>query len=599
MLTVQVIVSQVMLLALGLIGLSSAGLGVDYLHAYLVPGTKPVSWPVGLVPRNDWSPMRVLVVIAAIVVVSAFIRGVLAWLSGVLLARLVHRNVIANLQTSVFAKLQHLHFGFFDQHSRGEIINRATGDIASIRVFFDTVLVQVFVTALTILVYLVYMVNIHVGLTIACLAPIPITIALCIYHSRTVHPLYLQNRSLFDRMVLTLAESIEGINVIKGFALEAEIFDRFRDGNHALKNQQDRIFWRMSLFTPTVDLLTQLSLFILLIYGGWLVLQGKLALGSGLVVFAGLLQQFSTQITTITQIANGIQESLTGARRVFDILDAQTGLPQVAHPAVPSSTSAGSVQFENVSFRYGNDNPNVLSNVCFSVRPGECIAIVGETGAGKSSLLNLIPRFYDPCTGRVFIDGVDAREWDIQALRRRVSVVFQENFLFNDTVAANIAFGRPDASRADVVAAARAARAHDFVSSLPDQYETVLGESGVDLSGGQRQRLTIARALLANPSILLLDDPTAAIDPETEHEILAAIELALAGRTTFVVAHRLSTLRRADRILVLEKGRIVQIGTHVELLQQAGPYRSAALHQMVDDESRRMLAEESGTTDAT
>ncbi|MCX6938349.1 MAG: ABC transporter ATP-binding protein [Verrucomicrobia bacterium] len=591
---VQVVVCQIGLLALGLVGLGSAGLGIDYLHAYLVPGAKPVHWPLGLVPPAHWAPMHVLVVISSVVVVSALLRGALTWLGGILLARLVHRRVIADLQTAVFAKLQHLHFRFFDQHSRGEIINRATGDIASIRAFVDTVLIQALVTVLTIGVYLIYMLNLHVGLTAACLALLPVSVVICIRYSRSVHPLYLHNRSLFDRMVLTLAESIEGIGVIKGFAREPEVSAHFRSDNAAVKDQQRRIFWRMSLFTPTIDFITQLSLVILLVYGGWLVIQGRLALGTGLVVFAGLLQQFANQVTTIAQIANGIQESLTGARRVFDILDSPPGLPLPAVPRIPDPERSGSVRFERISFHHIDEGPVVLQGIDFTVRPGECIAIVGETGSGKSALLNLIPRFYDPTIGRVSVDGVDVRDWDLQALRRRVGVVFQENFLFSDTVAANIAFGRPDAIQQEIETAARAACAHDFVSALPLGYETILGESGVDLSGGQRQRLTIARALLAAPSILLLDDPTAAIDPETEHEILAAIERALAGRTTFVVAHRLSTLRRADRILVLERGRIVQTGTHTELLHQDGPYRLAALHQMVDEESRRVLAEESG-----
>ncbi len=594
---VQIIFCQIGLLALGLVGLGSAGLGIDYLHAQLDPSALRVRWPFGLVPPVSWAPMTVLSIIALVVILSALLRGALTWLGGALLARLVHRRVLADLQTAVFAKLQYLHFRFFDQHSRGEIINRATGDIASVRAFVDTVLIQALVTVLTVAVYLVYMVNIHVGLTVACLSLLPLMLFGCVRYSHAVHPLYLRNRSLFDRMVLTLAESIEGVGVIKGFAREPEVAAHFRADNAAVKDQQRRIFWRMSLFTPSIDFLTQFSLVILLLYGGKLVIAGQLPLGTGLVVFAGLLQQFANQVTTIAQIANGIQESLTGARRVFDILDAPAGLPLPAHPVVPTASSGG-VRFEEVFFHHVEGGPAALNGVSIDVAPGECIAVVGETGAGKSALLSLIPRFYDPTAGRVLVDGVDVRDWDLQALRRRVGVVFQENFLFSDTVAANIAFGQPDAPREAIVAAAKAACAHEFIEALPEGYETVLGESGVDLSGGQRQRLTIARALLAHPTILLLDDPTAAIDPETEHEILAAIEQSLAGRTTFVVAHRLSTLRRADRIIVLERGSIVQTGTHLQLLHEEGPYRGAAMHQMVDDESRRLLAEEGGLVPA-
>lgn len=600
----QVLACQLTLLTLGLAGLSFTGLGIDYLRSVLEPGAPQPRWPLGLAPPSSWTPMTVVVAIAAVVIVAALLRGALTWLAGATLARLVHRRIVIGLQTAVYAKLQHLSFRFFDQQSTGAIINRATGDIQAIRTFVDTVLIQTLVTLISLALYVGYMVSIHVQLSAACLATLPALWIACVVFSRAVHPQYLTNRALFDRMILTLAECVQGVNVIKGFAREREMTARFEADNRTVQAQQQKIFWRVSTFTPAIDLLTQINLAVLLLYGGKLVIDGALPLGTGLVVFAGLLQQFSNQVSTTAQIANGVQESLTGAGRVFEILDAPLGVQSPERPA-PMARCRGAVQFDRVSFAFdlvGSSlasesaagglptKPNsVLREVSFSVRPGECIAIVGETGSGKSALLSLIPRFYDPSAGRVLIDGRDVRTLDVHALRRHVGVVFQESFLFSDTVAANIGFGRPDAPREALVAAAKAARAHDFVLQLPHGYDTVLGESGVDLSGGQRQRLAIARALLANPSILLLDDPTAAIDPETEQEILSAIARAIEGRTTFIVAHRLSTLRRANRILVLQQGQIVQTGTHVELLRQDGPYRRAARLQMIDEESRRLL----------
>lgn len=587
---ILVLLSQVALLFLGLVGLGFTGLGIDYLRSILQTNAPAVHWPLGIIPPAAWSPTQVLFAIAGIIVIASVIRGYLTWISGVWLADLVHYKVVSGLQKSVFAKLQHLSFRFFDLQSRGAIINRATGDIQAIRTFVDTVLIQSLTTFLSVVVYASYMFSIHVGLSIACLATIPVMWIASIRFSKKVHPEYVQNRELFDRMIRTLAEYIEGIGVIKGFAREKEMGERFRKDNVALKDQQRLIIRHVSLFTPSLDMLTQISLIVLLFYGGWLVIHGKLPLGTGLVVFAGLLQQFSNQVGMIAQISNGFQESLTGAGRVFSILDAPLGLTPPPSPALLPE-GKGSVIFENISFGY-TPNREVLHRVNFSVQPGECVAIVGETGSGKSALLNLIPRFYDPTSGRILIDGIDAKKIDLQALRKTVGFVFQESFLFSDTVAANIAFGDPDIAFDKIVAAAKIACAHDFIEALPEGYETVLGESGVDLSGGQRQRLAIARAILTDPKILLLDDPTAAIDPETEHEILAAIDQAVSGRTTFIVAHRLSTLRRADRIFVLERGRIVQTGTHAELVHHEGPYRSAAMHQMIDKESRRLLAQE-------
>jgi ATP-binding cassette subfamily B protein len=396
--------------------------------------------------------------------------------------------------------------------------------------------------------------------------------------SRLVKPAYRHNRTLSDRMILTLCENTQGVQVVKGFARHEEEIAKFRSANRAVQDHKRTIFHKISLFQPGMGLLTQVNLAILLGYGGYLVIGGELRLGEGLFVFANLLQEFSNQIGQITNITNSIQSSLTGAQRVFEVLDAPL---EVVSPAVPvrSQRCRGAVAFERVSFGYLPERA-VLEEIDFTVRPGQCIAIVGATGAGKSTLMGLIPRFYDPTAGRVLIDGIDARRLDLVELRSRIGTVFQQNFLFSNTVAANIAFGKPNATSAEIRRAARLAAADEFISELPEGYDTVVGEFGSNLSGGQRQRLALARALLLEPKILLLDDATSAVDSETEHEILSAMNRAMSDRTTFVVAHRLSTLARADWILVIEAGRIVEAGTHSQLLAGSGHYQRAACVQL-------------------
>jgi ABC-type multidrug transport system fused ATPase/permease subunit len=319
---------------------------------------------------------------------------------------------------------------------------------------------------------------------------------------------------------------------------------------------------------------------VLLGYGGWLYIEGEIALGSGIVVFAGLLQQFSGQIANISGIANSVQQSFTAAARVFEVLDAPLEVQNRPGARVPGRIT-GAITFEKVTFGYQGDAP-VLRDVSFEVNPGQMVGVFGATGSGKSTLLSLIPRLYDPKAGRIFADGVDLRDLDLDAFRRQIGIVYQESFLFSNTVAANIAFGNPHASQSQIERAARLAQAHEFILGLPKAYDTVLGESGVDLSGGQRQRLALARALILEPPILILDDPTASVDPKTEHEIVDALRSAMQGRTAFVVANRLSLLRRADRILVLDAGQLVDAGTHDELVGRPGPYRETALLQLMD-----------------
>ena len=324
----------------------------------------------------------------------------------------------------------------------------------------------------------------------------------------------------------------------------------------------------------------------MLAYGGYLVIHGQLALGSGLIVFSGLLQNFSGQVTKVTNIINSVQQSLVGAQRVFAILDWPVEIKSPPR-ARRLARSKGAIEFDGTSFEYRAGHP-VLAGIDLRIEPGQHVALLGATGAGKTTLLNLVPRFYDVTAGRVLVDGVDVRRLHLDDLRRNVGMVFQENFLFSDTVAANIAFGRPDASRRQIERAARIAQADEFIVGLSDGYDTVLRECGKNLSGGQRQRLAIARAILCEPPILLLDDATAAIDSETEREILDAMDRAAAGRTVLVVAHRLSTLRRADLVVVLKGGRIVEMGTHGDLMDRRGPYcRIARLQVEVVDGSSR------------
>lgn len=578
---------QFFLLTLGLSGLRLTGLGIDYIRYEL--GAAPVSGeppllrpqgPFGFELPEAWEPMQIVWLIAGAILFFSLIRAFLNYTYTVAVNRLVQQKIVVDLRAELYDKLQRLSFRFFDDNTTGAIITRVTGDVQSVRMFVDQVLIQTLIMAISLAVYLTYMASLHLGLTLACLATTPALWLMAALFSRHIQPAYARNRTLVEKTVHHFAESIQGVQVTKGFGREPEDRERFARSNAEVLRQQGQIFWRVSLFSPAVGFLTRINMMVLLGYGGWLVIDGQLPLGAGIVVFAGLLDQFSGQVNQVATVVNSAQQALIGAQRVFEILDAPVDVKS-APDALRRSRFQGAVALENVSFAYDGIEP-VLREIDLVVKPGQCVAILGATGAGKSVLMSLVPRFWDPTAGRVLIDGIDARRLHLDDLRRNIGIVFQESFLFSNSVAANIAFGHPDATRAQIEKAARVAAAHDFIMALPQGYDTVLGESGSSLSGGQRQRLAIARAVLLEPAILLLDDPTAAIDSETEREIFDALDRAITGRTTFIVAHRLSTLRRADFIIVLERGRIVQRGTHEELMKVPGPYLSVAHLQLVD-----------------
>ncbi len=568
----RVVIYQIALLALVLAGLGLTGVGIDYVRFVVQPGAPEPHWPFALAPPADWKPMQVMGAIGVAVFVLAAVRALLTYLAQASLNMLTQGRIVVDLRPRVYDKLQRLSFRFFDANASSSIINRVTGDVQSVRMFVDQVLMPTIILVVSFAAYVGFMLSVNVRLTVACLAVTPLIWLCSSAFARAVHPAYRRNRELMDDLVQRLVESIRGIPVIKAYGCEAGEIRRFQQANDIVRDQQHGIFLRLAAYNPTVGFLSQATLFVLLGYGGYLAATGGLPIGTGLVVFAAILQQLAGQISNIANIANSMHQSLRGARRVFDILDEPVEIQSPAAPARPDHI-AGRVRFEHVWFDHG-ENP-VLQDIDFAVEPGQCVAIVGPTGSGKSSVMSLLPRFYDPTEGRILLDGIDLRDFEVDDLRRRIGIVFQESFLFSSTVAENIAFGHPGASRELIEKAARIAAAHDFICELPRGYDTVLGEAGIGLSGGQKQRLAIARAVLLDPPLLVLDDPTAAVDPGTEHEIAAAIEAAMAGRTTFIVAHRPAMLRRADVVIVLDHGRIAQTGTHKDLMEREGYYLQA------------------------
>jgi len=568
-------------------GVVAFGTGVDFLSHRQGDAGGPFEWGPHLAFLAGWEPLSTIGFLAGAMACCALAAMGVRFAVAVLGAHVMQRRLVVDLRARVYDKLQRLSFRFFDANETGTVIQRVTTDVQGAREFVEVVVLQTVIVLVSLVMFLVVMLGHHVPLTFACLAATPLMWLLAVRFSAVVRPAYLKARALMDRLVRHLVESVQGVHVVKGFAIEDRRVAGFEAANAVAREQKLGIFRRVSGFISSVHFLMQANMVVLLGFGGFLLLEGEIGLGT-LMIFAGLLEQFSMQINQVANITNSMQNSLTGAARMFEILDAPVEVEDAVEPR-ELADPRGRIAFERVSFHYRDGSP-VLEEVSFEARPGECIAILGATGAGKSTLLSLIPRFYDPTAGRILLDGVDLRELRLEDLRRQVGVVFQESFLFSTTVADNIAFGKPWATREQVVAAARVAAAHEFVEKLADGFDTVIGERGADLSGGQRQRLAIARAVLADPRILLLDDATAAIDPETEGEILTAMDRAMEGRTSFVVAHRLSTLRRADRVVVLERGRVVQVGTHDELMAAGGRYRQAADLQTPDPESKRLLA---------
>ncbi len=521
-----------------------------------------------------------LLMAGAIIMGIALVRGILGFAQRYFGEWLTHR-VAYDLRQDFYNAVQYQPFAFHDQSHTGDLMSRATSDIGEAERFAGIGLMDLLATILLVIGVTIAMLLESVPLALLALIPFPILILTTLHFGLTVEPMFKLIQEQMGVLSTVMQESLTGIRVVKAFAREPHELNKFDRENNEWFDRREMVIKKWANNWPFMTFLIMMSIFLLLWFAGPQALSGEITVGSLFALISYVLL-LNTPIQRLGFLVNLAATSGASAARVFEIIDLPGEVVDEPH-AIALTTAQGDVKFEHVSFAY-RDNLPVLVDVDFHARPGERIALIGPTGTGKSTITNLIPRFYDCTSGRVLVDGHDVRDLQLKSLRRHIGIVLQEPFLFSQTVGENIAYGRVDASMDDIIAAARVARAHEFILELENGYDTRVGERGVTLSGGQKQRLAIARALLADPRILILDDSTSSVDTETEHLIQEALVELMKGRTTFIIAQRLLTLKHADCILVVQDGRIQERGSHESLLAEGGLYRQIYDLQLKDQE---------------
>ncbi|HMN59222.1 MAG TPA: ABC transporter ATP-binding protein [Anaerolinea sp.] len=525
-----------------------------------------------------------------LLVVGLYVAGAL--MNGVVFYTMswAAQQVLRRLRVQVFRHIHRLSLSYFNEHEAGSVMSRLTNDMETIQQAVSFALVNVLSGSLLLVWVAVKMLTLSLPYGLISMLVVPFMAVATVWLSGEARKAFRKTRIEIGKVNANLEESIAGVREVQAFGREEANIETFRESNASNRDANIKAVSYTAALQPALEALGYLAVAIVTIVGGYVLLKGETLFGTaislGLIItFIGYVQRFNQPIQQISTLWTNMQSAVAGAERIFELLDTQPAVNDKPN-AIEMPAIRGEVEFDQVTAAYVPNEP-VLKGVSFTAKPGETIAVVGQTGAGKTTIINLIPRFYDVVSGEIKIDGINIADVTRASLRKQIGIVLQDTFLFSDTVMNNIRFGRPEATDEEVFEAARLAHAEDFIQRLPEGYQTVLGEHGAGLSQGQRQLLAIARAALANPRILILDEATSSVDTRTERQIQKALELLLKGRTSFVIAHRLSTIRNANQVLVIEDGVIVERGTHESLIAAQGVYYTMYMRQFRKDETEK------------